>query len=63
MWTMFSARGITRPMFFEELGATVIVTKERYVEVFNAFKSELQTLSIAYERVLVPGRWNKLLHL
>lgn len=44
VWAAISARDIIKPMFFKESGATVTVTKERYVEVLNAFKSELQTL-------------------
>ena len=39
-----SARGIIGPIFIEESGAAVTVTKERYVEVLKTFKSELQTL-------------------
>ena len=44
VWAAISARGIIGPMFFEESGATVTVTKERYVEVLEAFKSELYAL-------------------
>ena len=44
VWTAISARGIIGPIFIEESGAAVTVTKERYVEVFKTFKSELQTL-------------------
>ena len=44
VWAAISARGITRPIFIEESGAAVTVTKERYVEVLKTFKSELQTL-------------------
>ena len=43
MWAAISARGIIRPIFIEESGAAVTVTKERYVEVLKTFKSELQT--------------------
>ena len=42
-WAAISARGIIRPIFFEESGAAVTVTKERYVEVLKTLKSELQT--------------------
>ena len=44
VWAAISARGIIGPMFIEESGAAVAVTKERYVEVLKTFKSELQTL-------------------
>ena len=44
VWAAISARGIIRPIFIEESGAAVTVTKERYVEVLKTFKSELQTL-------------------
>ena len=43
VWAAISARGIIRPIFIEESGAAVTVTKERYVEVLKTFKSELQT--------------------
>ena len=43
VWAAISARGIIRPIFIEEFGAAVTVTKERYVEVLKTFKSELQT--------------------
>ena len=43
VWAAISARGIIRPIFIEESGAAVTVTKERYVEVLETFKSELQT--------------------
>ena len=43
MWAAISTRGIIRPIFIEESGAAVTVTKERYVEVLKTFKSELQT--------------------
>ena len=42
VWAAISARGIIRPIFIEESGAAVTVTKERYVEVLKTFKSELQ---------------------
>ena len=41
---VISARGIIGPIFIEESGAAVTVTKERYVEVLKTFKKELQTL-------------------
>ena len=44
VWAAISARGIIGPIFIEESGAAVTVTKERYVEVLKTFKSELQTL-------------------
>ncbi|CAM1304959.1 Uncharacterised protein r2_g1479 [Pycnogonum litorale] len=44
VWAAISARGIIGPIFIEESGAAVTVTKERYVEVLKIFKSELQTL-------------------
>ena len=44
VWATISARGIIGPIFIEESGAAVTVTKERYVEVLKTFKSELQTL-------------------
>ena len=44
VWTAISARGIIGPIFIEESGAAVTVTKERYAEVLKTFKSELQTL-------------------
>ena len=44
VWAAISARGIIGPMFLEEFEATVTVTKERYVEVLEAFKSELYAL-------------------
>ena len=43
VWPAISVRGIIRPIFIEESGAAVTVTKERYVEVLKTFKSELQT--------------------
>ena len=43
VWAAILARGIIRPIFIEESGAAVTVTKERYVEVLKTFKSELQT--------------------
>ena len=43
VWAAISARSIIRPIFIEESGAAVTVTKERYVEVLKTFKSELQT--------------------
>ena len=43
VWAAISARGIIRPIFIEESGAAVTVTKERFVEVLKTFKSELQT--------------------
>ena len=43
VWAAISARDIIRPIFIEEFGAAVTVTKERYVEVLKTFKSELQT--------------------
>ena len=43
MWAAISARGIIRPIFIEESGAAVTVTKERYVKILKTFKSELQT--------------------
>ena len=44
VWAAISTRGIIGPIFIEESGAAVTVTKERYVEVLKTFKSELQTL-------------------
>uniref|UniRef100_H2Z2Y6 DUF4817 domain-containing protein n=1 Tax=Ciona savignyi TaxID=51511 RepID=H2Z2Y6_CIOSA len=44
VWAAISARGIIGPIFIEETGAAVTVTKERYVKVLKTFKSELQTL-------------------
>ena len=44
VWAAISARGIIGPIFIEESGAAVTVTKERYVEVLKTFKSELHTL-------------------
>ena len=44
VWAAISARGIIGPIFIEESGAAVTVTKERHVEVLKTFKSELQTL-------------------
>ena len=44
VWAAISARDIIGPIFIEESGAAVTVTKERYVEVLKTFKSELQTL-------------------
>lgn len=44
IWAAISERGIIGPVFFKELGVTMTVTKERYVEVLIAFKRELQTL-------------------
>ena len=44
VWAAISVRGIIGPIFIEESGAAVTVTKERYVEVLKTFKSELQTL-------------------
>ena len=44
VWAAISARGIIGPIFIEESGAAVTVTKERYVEVLKTFKSELRTL-------------------
>ena len=41
VWAAISARGIIGPIFIEEYGAAVTVTKERYVEVLKIFKSEL----------------------
>ena len=44
VWAAILARGMIRPIFIEESGAAVTVTKERYVEVLKTIKSELQTL-------------------
>ena len=44
VWAAISARGVIRPIFIEESGAAMTVTKERYVEVLKTFRSELQTL-------------------
>ena len=44
VWAAISARGIIGPIFIEESGAAVTVTKKRYVEVLKTFKSEFQTL-------------------
>ena len=64
VWAEILARGIIGPIFIEESGAAVTVTKECYVEVLKTFKSELQSLySVAYEQVLVPARWSKFSHL
>ena len=44
VWAAISARGIIGPIFIEESGTAVTVTKECHVEVLKIFKSELQTL-------------------
>ena len=44
VWAAISARGTIGPIFIEESGAAVTVTKKRYVEVLKTFKSEFQTL-------------------
>ena len=45
VWATISAKGIIGPIFIEESGAAVTVTKEWYVEVLKTFKSKLQTLT------------------
>lgn len=47
VWAAISARGIIGPIFIEESGAAVTVTKERYVEVLKTLKSELQTVYLS----------------
>ena len=44
VWAAISERGIIGPFFFEEHGAQVTVTKERYMEVLEDFKKEQESL-------------------
>ena len=44
VWAAISERGIIGLFFFEEHGAQVAVTKERYVEVLEDFKKDLESL-------------------
>ena len=43
VWCALSMKGIIGPLFFEENGVTVTVTKERYVKVLDEFWNELET--------------------
>lgn len=44
VWVAISTKSSIGPMFFKKSGATATVLKERYVEVFKAFNSKLETL-------------------
>ena len=44
VWAAISERGIIRPFFFKEHGPQVTAMKERYVEVIEDFKKELESL-------------------
>ena len=47
VWAAISERGIVGLFFFEKHGAQITVTKERYVEVLDDFKKELESLYLS----------------
>ena len=53
VWAALSARGIIGPIFIEENGRNVTVTKERYVKVLEEFWKEVESLYPS----LLPRLW------